>query len=85
MLSDEEFNALSFEEIQDIQRLVGGEIIDVEPIEDGVLCGLILYLKRKDGSLEAMMLDAPGDLPGDTTFSMEIAKINTKEESNERT
>jgi len=82
MLTDNEYNALDFQETEDIHRLVGKEIIDVEPVTDGVMCGVVLFLKCKDGALDVVVLDAPGYIAGDTTFSIEIASI--KEEPNER-
>ena len=61
MLNDEQFNALEWAELTDIQELAGAKIEDIEPIGDGAAtcCGIVLYLKRMDGSKAAISICAP--------------------------
>ncbi len=77
MLNDEQFNALEWAELTDIQELAGAKIEDIEPIGDGAAtcCGIVLYLKRMDGSRAAISICAPDEL-GENLY-IEKAPIKT--------
>ena len=64
MLNDEQFNTLEWVELTDLQELTGAKIEDIEPIGDGAAsrCGIVLYLRRMDGSRAAISIDAPEEL-----------------------
>lgn len=79
MLSDEQFNALEWGELTDLQELTGVKIEGIEPVSDGaVMCGIVLYIKRADGSKAAVMIDAPDSTEESTeSLYIEIAPIKT--------
>lgn len=63
MLSDEQFNALEWVELTDLQELTGVKIEGLEPISDGAaMCGIVLYLRRMDGSKTAVSINAPEEI-----------------------
>lgn len=76
MLNDEQFNALEWAELTDLQELAGAKIEELEPISDGAaMCGAILYLRRMDGTRAAISINAPEETGGSLFF--EIAPIKT--------
>lgn len=76
MLNDEQFNALEWAELTDLQELTGAKIEEVEPISDGAaMCGIVLYLRRMDGSKAAVSINAPEET-GDSLY-IDIAPIKT--------
>ena len=64
MLNDEQFNTLEWAELTDLQELTGAKIEDIEPIGDGAAscCGIVLYIRRVDGSKAAVSISAPEEL-----------------------
>lgn len=76
MLNDEQFNTLEWAELTDIQELVGAKIEGLEPISNGAaMCGLVLYLRRMDGSKAAVSVNTPEEI-GDSLY-IDIAPIKT--------
>jgi hypothetical protein len=77
VLNDEQFNALEWAELTDLQELTGAKIEDIEPIGDGAAscCGVVLYLRRMDGSRAAVSINTPEKI-GDSLY-IDIAPIKT--------
>lgn len=76
MLNDEQFNALEWVELTDLQDLTGAKIEEAEPISDGAaVCGVILYLRRMDGTRAAVSVSAPEET-GESLL-LETAPIKT--------
>jgi len=77
VLSDEQFDALEWAELTDIQELAGAKIEEIEPIGDGAAscCGIVLYLRHADGSKAAISICAPDEL-GENLY-IEKAPIKT--------
>ena len=77
MLNDKQFNTLEWAELTDIQELAGAKIEDIEPIGDGAAscCGIVLYLRRMDGSKAAVSINAPEEI-GDSLY-IDTAPIKT--------
>lgn len=77
MPNDEQFNTLEWAELTDIQEIAGAKIEGLEPISDGAaMCGLVLYLRRMDGSKAAVSINTPEKI-GDSLY-IDIAPIKTR-------
>ena len=78
MLNDEDFNALEWVGLADIQELTGAKIAGVDPIGDGAAscCAIVLYLEYADGSKTAVAIDAPEELGTNLCFEKAPIKIN---------
>ncbi len=76
MLNDEQFNTLEWAELTDLQELAGAKIEEAEPISDGAaMCGIVLYLRRMDGSKAAVSINTPEEI-GEGLY-IDIAPIKT--------